>query len=559
MSAPLVLAIHEDTNANAALLRGTRILAAVAEERLTRSKFQAGHPRLAVHEVLRLAGVTIDEVDAVVAGNRFHFLPRLLGTSAIEGEHDMFGPQHKAWLSIQHRFHKPGPFAWSLETLSKKLLAKKFGRSVPLVDHHTAHAYSAYLSSEFPESTAISVDNMGDGFSTRVFRCRGGRCEPLWGSSAVDSPGEFYGEISQFLGFRILDAGKVTGLAARGDASKAYPIMEKLFRLRKDDTDFQLAWHWPKSKKRGLFRDLSAFSREDVSAAAQKRLEDLLVAYVQRALRETGDRHVVLAGGVFANVRVNQLLWQQPNIDGVWIHPAMTDQGIAAGAALAWLAENHGATPHALPHAYLGTEITEESIGTLLEREKVPHERCDDIDARVAQLLLEKKVVARVTGRMEYGPRALGHRSILFHTADPSVNDWLNHRLDRSEFMPFAPATMVEHAAECYRDYGPGIAHAARYMTVCLDTTEAMQKASPAVVHIDGTARPQVVHPEHDPGYHRIIGLYREATGVPTILNTSYNIHGEPIACTAADALDIFQRKEVDCLALGPFLLQRDK
>ncbi len=556
MTSPLILAIHEDTNANAALLRGNRILAAVAEERLTRTKFQAGYPRLAVQEVLRLAGVTLDQVDAVVAGNRFHFLPRVTGR-AIEGEHDMFGPQHKAWLSVQDRFHTPGPLAQSLEALSSKLLARRFGRSVPLVDHHTAHAYSAYLSSGFPECTAITVDNMGDGFSARVFRCRGGRCEPLWGSSAVDSPGEFYGEISQYLGFRILDAGKVTGLAAHGDPSRAYPVMEKLFRLRRDDTDFQLAWHWPKSKKRGLFAKLAAFSREDVSAAAQKRLEDLLLAYVLRALRETGDRHIVLAGGVFANVRVNQLLWKQPAIDGLWVHPGMTDQGIAVGAGLAWVAEHHGAAPHALPHAYLGTEITEESIGQLLERQRVPHERCDDIDARVAQLLIQKKVVARVTGRMEYGPRALGHRSILFHTADPTVNHWLNRRLDRSEFMPFAPATMVDHAAACYSDYGPGVAHTARYMTICLDTTPAMQKASPAVVHIDGTARPQVVHPEHDPGYYRIIRHYHEATGTPTILNTSYNIHGEPIACTAADALDIFQRKEVDCLALGPFLLQR--
>ncbi len=558
MSAPLVLAIHEDTNANAALLRGTSILAAVAEERLTRSKFQAGHPRLAVAEVLRLAGFALSDVDAVVAGNRFHFLPRVMGSVAIDGEHDMFGPQHKAWLSLQSRFQKPGPLAHSLERLSKRMLRRRFGRDVPLVDHHTAHAYSAYLSSGFEEALAVSVDNMGDGYSTRVFRCRGGRCEPLWGSNAVDSPGEFYGEISQFLGFRILDAGKVTGLAARGDASKAYPLMEKLFKLRRDDTDFQLAPHWPKSKKRGAFKDLARFSREDVSAAAQQRLEDLLLAYVLRALRETGDVNLVLAGGVFANVCVNKKLWQRPEVQGLWVHPAMTDQGIAVGAALAWIAQEHGATPRAMPHAYLGTEITEEAIGTLLDERGISCERCEDIDARVAELLLEGKVVARVTGRMEYGPRALGHRSILHHTRDPRVNDWLNARLDRSEFMPFAPATMAEHAADCYRDYGPGIEHCARYMTIALDTTEAMQKASPAVVHIDGTARPQVVHADADPGYHRILALYHEATGIPSVLNTSYNVHGEPIACTPADALDIFQRKEVDCLALGPFLLERE-
>ncbi len=557
MKNPLILAIHEDTNANAALLQGPEILAAVAEERLTRVKFQSGFPERAVAEVLRIAGKGIHEVDAVVAGNRFHFLPRLFGKAPIEGEHDLFGPLHKSWLSAQARFARRGPMSRGVEAFNSRMLRRKFGRPVPLVDHHTAHAYSAYLSSGFDEALAVSVDNMGDGFSARVFRCRNGRCEHLWSSNAVESPGQFYGEIAQFLGFHVLNAGKVTGLAAQGDPSKLYPVMERLFHLRKDDTDFQLAPLWTKWRTRGLFRELAGQSREDISAAAQKRLEDVLCAYVARALRETGDKHLVLAGGVFANVLVNQRLWHLPGVEGVWVHPAMSDQGIAVGAALGWLAQQTELHPRPIEHVYLGPDYSEAEIGDLLEVEKVQAERCQDIDARVAQLILEGKVVARVTGRMEYGPRALGHRSILYHTKDPSVNDWLNQRLDRSEFMPFAPATMAEHAADCYSDYGPGTAHTARYMTITFDCSEAMKRASPAVVHIDGTARPQVVHEEHDAGYHRIIALVNEASDTPSIVNTSYNVHGEPIACTPEDALRIFQRKAVDALALGPFLLTR--
>jgi len=556
---PLVLATHEDTNANATLLRGWSIVAAVAEERLSRRKFQPGYPTLAVAEVLRLGGVALDQVDAVVAGNRFHFLPRVFGTAPVEGEHDLFGLSHKTWLSVQARFARKGPLSWLAEALSRGPLKRRYGRDVALVDHHTAHAYSAYLTSPFAEALAVSVDNMGDGFAARVFLCRSGRCEPLWESDAVQSPGQFYGEISQFLGFHVLNAGKVTGLAARGDPARAYPVMEKLFGLDRDDTRFRLAPMWSKSRTRGLFKELSQFSREDVSAAAQKRLEDVVVDFVRRALKETGDHNVVLAGGVFANVLLNQCIWNLPEVQGVFVHPAMTDQGISAGAALAHQAETVGLEPHAIPHVYLGAGFTEEEIGTVLEAEGLEYERCDDIDGRVGDLIVEGKVVARFNGRMEYGPRALGHRSILYHTKDPAVNDWLNHRLDRSEFMPFAPATLAEHAADCYEDYGEGVEHTARFMTMTFRCTEFMKKASPAVVHIDGTARPQVVHEDTSPGYYRILKRVFEKTGVPSMVNTSFNIHGEPIVCTPSDAVRLFRQGRVDVMALGPFLLQKPR
>ncbi len=555
---PLVLGIHEDTNANAAVVRGGEIVAAVAEERLTREKFQGGFPSRSVQAVLDLAGVTMDGLDAVVAGNRTHFLPRLPGGHLmVGGEHDLFGVPHKAWLTLQAGFAKGDSRGARLaEAVCRHSLARRFRRAVPLVDHHTAHAWTAYLTSSFPTALAVSVDNLGDGFAARVFDCHDGRCVPLWGSDAIASPGQFYGEISQFLGFHVLMAGKVTGLAARGDWRRAYPVMEKLFALTADGTDFRLPPLWSKNRRTGLFADLARYSAEDVAAAAQKRLEDVLVAYVRRGLQETGRRHVVLAGGVFANVLVNQQVWELPEVDGLFVHPAMSDQGIGAGAALGFVADRVALQPRPIPHVFLGPEFGEEACGQALERAGVRYRRSPDVDAEVADAILAGRVVARFAGRMEYGPRALGHRSILYHTRDPAVNDWLNRRLQRSEFMPFAPATLAEHAGACYEGFGPGIAHAARYMTVTFRCTGTMRRQSPAVVHLDGTARPQIVDEAADPGYYRILRRVHEGSGIPSIINTSFNLHGEPIVCTPGDALRSFAASRLDVLALGPFVVE---
>ncbi len=551
-----ILGIHEDTNANAALVEDGAIVAAVAEERLTRRKFQPGFPARAVDAVLEIAGVGIEQVDAVVAGNRYHFLPRVAGEKPLLGEHDLFGARHRSWTALQARLRHGGPLARHVERVSASALRRRFGRPVPLVDHHTAHAYSAWLTSGFGEALAVSIDNLGDGWSARTFRCGAAGVEPLWGSSAEHSPGQFYGEITQLLGFHVMHAGKVTGLAAQGDARPAYPLMEALFGLQADDTEFRLAPARNRSRRSGPCRRLREFTREQVAAAAQARLEHVIVRHVQRGLDETGLRHVVLAGGVFANVLLNQRLWHLPAVDGLFVHPAMTDQGIAGGAALVHAASLDPLGPRPMPHAYLGPAYDDDAIGAALERSGLAHERCGDIDARVADLLLDRLAVARVTGPMEYGPRALGHRSILVHTADPTVNDWLNRRLGRSEFMPFAPATLAEHAADCFTDYGPGVSHAARFMTVTFHCSEAMKRLSPAVVHVDGTARPQVVHADTSPGFHRILARVHERTGVPSLINTSMNVHGEPIVCSPEDAIRMVRERRVDALAIGSFLVR---
>jgi carbamoyltransferase len=181
-----------------------------------------------------------------------------------------------------------------------------------------------------------------------------------------------------------------------------------------------------------------------------------------------------------------------------------------------------------------------------------------DIDRTVAQLLARGKVVARFSGRMEYGLRALGNRSILFHTRDREVNDWLNKRLRRSEFMPFAPVTLAGYAGECY-EASPLLTDNMRFMTVCAPCTERMKRLSPGVVHIDGTARPQLVNAEENPGYHRVLSEYHSLTGVPSLINTSFNMHEEPIVCTPGDALAAFTASRLDHCALGPYLVSASR
>ena len=551
-----LLSIHEDSNANATLFRDGEPIFAVAEERLTREKYVGGFPRCSVEACLEYAGIRISDVDVILPANRHHFLPRLAPGMLPEEEHDYFGPRHKAWLYLQAAMARGGPVAWATEQLSRTLLKRRFPKLGALVDHHTAHACSAYYTSGFPECVAVTSDNMGDGFSSKVFSCGDGRAEYLYGSTARHSPGQFYGEIAQLLGFHNLSAGKVTGLAAHGDPRPAYAIMERLFSLNDDHTAFvtpDLLW---RSKRRAPYSDLAAMRSADVAAAAQRRLEDVMVAYVRRAVRETGKRDVVLAGGTFANVVVNMKILGLPEVDRIYIHPAMTDQGISMGAGLCHLAAEGRVTNRRLPSVYLGPGYTEEEIGSALDAAEQRWERPECIEQAVAEALADGRVVARFDGRMEYGPRALGNRSILARTDDPSVNDWLNKKLNRTEFMPFAPVTPASHAEESYVGMEGGDL-AARYMTITFGVTDIMRHRDPGVVHLDGTARPQIVHEEDAPGYFGILERYRALTDRPSLVNTSFNMHSEPIVCSPDDAVRAFEASQLDVLAIGPFLVRR--
>jgi carbamoyltransferase len=299
------------------------------------------------------------------------------------------------------------------------------------------------------------------------------------------------------------------------------------------------------------------FPKIDVAAAYQRVLEEVAVAYVSQYVKKTGLKNLVLSGGVVANVKLNQRLREIPGIEGIFVHPNMGDGGCGTGAALAEFAGSQP-TRERINDVYLGPEYTAEEISEALRRAQLPFTEYKPVEPKIAMLLAAGKVVARFDGRMEYGPRALGHRSILYHAKEPAVNQWLNQRLGRTEFMPFAPATLYEYRHENYKLID-GADYAAQFMTITFDCTPSMLRDCPAAVHVDGTARPQLVSEKGSPSFYRILTEYNKLTGIPTLINTSFNMHEEPIVCTPDDAIRAFLQGNLDYLAIGNFVVEHPK
>jgi carbamoyltransferase len=302
-------------------------------------------------------------------------------------------------------------------------------------------------------------------------------------------------------------------------------------------------------------------SKEDLAAAFQRRLEEVATDFVANAMQVTGQKKLVLAGGVVANVKMNQRIADLPGVESIFVHPGMGDDGISLGAAFYTMAkirrqEGKAFRPPRLEHVYLGPEYSAAEIESELRKSGLNYRRSDQVEVEIAKYLAEGKVVARFNGAMEYGPRALGNRSILYSPVDRSVNDWLNKRLSRTEFMPFAPSTLAEYAGQCYED-ADMVAHACQFMTITLNCTEWMKEHCPAVVHVDGTARPHLVRADLNPSYYRVIDEFRKLTGIPTVVNTSFNMHEEPIVCSPYDAIRAFKLGHLDVLAIGDFLAEQ--
>jgi carbamoyltransferase len=425
--------------------------------------------------------------------------------------------------------------------------------SVPLVrvDHHLAHAAAAYYTSAMDDCLVITCDGVGALKSGIVAAGRAGRLQIVSRTFYPHSPGEFWEVLTAICGFHHMKhGGKITGLAAYGNReAPCYAVMRSILEAEGLRIRSRLD---PVALKRAL-QDVP---REDIAAAAQRRLEEVVTALVRNAARATGLRKAALAGGVFANVRLNQAIASLEEIDEVYVCPAMGDEGLGLGAALHAAAGRQPVRPFRLDNVYLGTDFTEADMAAALAEPGLPVRRFEDgeLAERVAGLLAGGKVVAVFRGRMEFGPRALGHRTILYQTTDAAVNDWLNKRLERTEFMPFAPVTLAEEADRCYE----GLArcrYTAEFMTITCDCTAWMKRTSPAVVHLDGTARPQLVRREIEPFYYDVLQRYFERTGIPSLINTSFNMHEEPIVCSPSDAVRAFRLGHLDALAMGPFMV----
>jgi carbamoyltransferase len=572
----IVLGIIDSKPSSAAILIDGRIVSAIAEERLCRMKLASGMPRAAISEVMRQAGVTPSEIDVVAIAQEISvFEPHPVPwdgwfEKGAKEKTKVFDNVSASLAAVVGKF----PISWKAHHQIKRfmsqdrlekipaLLREEYGITAPVkfYNHHYCHAATAYYTSGFDQALVVTLDGGGDGLSGSVYRAESGRLTRLDSVDSFNSIGNFYSYITHLCGFKAENhEGKVTGLAALGKPTYAETLRQFIgFDERKGQIRYRTPMYHRSALQRIRERLPEDFDKADLAASVQLLLEEIGLGFIHYWLTKTGLRSIAVAGGVFANVKFNQRVHELPEVDHFFVHPAMDDSGLSVGAAMGAFADVPSFDPRQmncrLKNVYFGPEYTQIEIENALQSECLTAEHLPDIQERIAQLLADGHVVARFTGRMEYGPRALGHRTILYQTTDPSVNDWLNERLKRTEFMPFAPATLIQHAHECY-DKLEGAEDPARFMTITFDCSSQMAAQSPGVVHVDGTARPQLIDPETAPDFHRILTEYHRLTGIPSLINTSFNMHGEPIVCTPQDALRSFQQGNLDYLAIGNYLV----
>ena len=568
-----VLGVFDGTHdAGAALVVGGRLVAAASEERFTRVKGQGGWPAASIAACLDEAGVSGAELTQVAFSGLVNPNPGLrLARPLQERWHlddaDAWNPtgvrgRMVEALQLRSPFPKLQSGGRVMRTLSpvvRRALRAQLRRSLPgtragitLHDHHACHAGAAWHTAGWDEGLVLVADGVGDGLALSAWRGKGQGLERILAWPFPHSHGLLYATITAMLGYRpFRHEGKLAGLAAHGDPD-AVPLAWP-FQGPVRDRELVPGLGQPLRQK---LAPLSRCEPEDVCAWLQRGLEADLVGLLAALHVDTGLGKIALAGGVFANVSLNRAVARLPGIEAVWVFPHMGDGGLAAGAALL------GAPPRApvaMQHAFLGAAVGDPTaaLGGLGEGARVRHP--DGLEAladATAEIIAGGGIVAVCRGRAEYGPRALGHRSILASAADPNMNARLNRALRRSDHMPFAPAMLAEDAAADL-DFVRPITQAARFMTVTAGARPGLVVDCPAVVHVDGTLRPQLVHAESTPFLHAVLVALRRRTGRGVALNTSFNVHEEPIVQTLEDAVQAWNQAGLDALVLGDALVER--
>jgi carbamoyltransferase len=549
----LILGFNSTHDASAALVRDGAVVGAVEEERLSRRKHHYGFPERALDELLRAAGARFEDLDHAA----FYWNPRRgLVRFGLHVLRHLPG-------SLAYFRRQPGIFRDFLAL--PRLLRDRYGfrGRFHFVDHHLAHAASAYYLSGFDDAAILTVDGTGEWTTTFLARGQGDAIVPLEEVRYPHSLGKVYEALTQYLGFRPLSGeGKVMGLASYGRPSYREAFERILPRNG----------HWDFRVDTGFFRyqlgnDVKYSDRlvellgpprapesaieprhQDIAASLQERIEEEALRLAAHLHRRAPSRNLCLAGGVALNCVMNGRLLRESGFREVFVCPAAGDAGSALGAALEVHRRVAGRAPRAtLARTDLGPAFGEEECAAALRAAGVPFTRERDVTARTAELLAGGRVVGWFQGRMEYGPRALGQRSILADPRDPAMKDTVNLRVKRREgFRPFAPAVPLEDADRFFEDARPS-----PFMLFAFRVRPEARALLGAVTHVDGTARVQTVDAREHPRFHRLLRAFGARTGVPVLLNTSMNVRGEPLVCRPEEAVACFLGTELDALVLG--------
>lgn len=546
----IILSLHTGYHdGTASLMDGYDLLAAVQLERLSRKKGDGGGiPVAAMDEVLAIAGLNRGDVDVIVL-SRASFPARYYRAGALKQAehalHKLVGHEKlRDMCSVMQKTGEGDPATIFREDLFKREYGFKADAKVAYSNHHLAHALSALFHTDWDDALLYTADGCGDNvhYSHRILKdgqltCLSGGEDETLRPRRVDSLGLAYGFTTQALGYRMnRHEGKLTGLAAFGQPTQAAALGA---HFSVDEAGVISSDFASDSAMRDEIQKLvQGTEPADMAASIQQVLEDKILTSVRAILQNHPVRRIGLAGGVFANVRLNRLLCEQTDTDETFVFPGMGDEGITVGGALQYLMEQDGMTAwlgnrRRLKTVYLGRNYNASIDAELTQGGAVKRLDGDPV-ATAARLIKDGKAGAIYDGRMEFGPRALGARSILASPANAGINASLNERLQRTEFMPFAPYVLDEDAADVF-EITSANRYTAGFMTITTAVKPEWRDRIPAVVHVDGTARPQVIRRDENPLYADILSAFKAATGLPVLVNTSFNAHEEPIINTPAE------------------------
>ena len=574
----------------ACLLSEGRIVAAAQEERFSRRKHDHRFPAAATAYCLQEGGLAPDQIDLVAFYDKpFLKFERLLETYLAFAPVGLGSFLTAMPLWIKQKL-------WLPEVIKKEL---GYEGKVVFPEHHQSHAASAFYCSPYDRAAFLALDGVGEWTTTSWGVGQGNRIKIRAEIKFPHSLGLLYSAFTYFTGFRVNSGEyKLMGLAPYGQPKYVDLILNELMDL-KEDGSYKMNMKYF-NYCQGLRMTNSAFARlfggpprtpegpmtqreMDLAASVQKVTEEVIMRTTAHIQAQTGEKKLVLAGGVALNCVANGRLLREGPFEDIWIQPAAGDAGGALGAALfAW--HQYLGNPrradglHDLSAgSYLGPDFSPEEIGAFLEERRVPYHHLGDgeLPGRVAELIAAEKVVGWFQGRMEFGPRALGARSILGDARSPQMQTKMNLKIKyRESFRPFAPSVLEEEAADYF-----GLDRPSPYMLLTagvredirremteaeesffgIDKLNVARSTIPAVTHVDYSARIQTVSRQTNPLYHEMIRAFKELTGASVIVNTSFNVRGEPIVCTPAHAYTCFMRTEMDCLVMGPFLLNKEE
>ena len=566
-------------NASAAILSDGQLVAAVEEERFNRVKYAAGFPAAAIAYSLKKAGITLAEVDHVAVPRNPY---ARLGTKLFYALRMPAFARERLKVAVK--------FTGIREALAAAFAAdpQRVSAKFHRVEHHIAHLASAFYCSPFDQAALLSADGLGDFASSMWGAGRGPRMNFLGSIVFPHSLGLYYSAVTQYLGFlKFGDEYKVMGLGAYGD-----PEFLAEFRkiVRSNGTRFHLGLEyfthhrtgpemsWPEADKTPVLGKLYSEAmakklgpvrapeapieqrHKNLACSLQARLEEVYLGMLRRLAEETGMKSVCLAGGVAFNCVANGKIVESTGFENVYVHPAAGDAGLAVGAAqFVWHQVLGNPRRFQMEHAYWGPEFSRQEIRLAIETSGLPENGCavdelpeEELLRRTAMIVAEGKILGWFQGRAEWGPRALGNRSIVADPRRPEMKDLLNRRIKhRESFRPFAPSILAEKTGEWFEQ-----SHPSPFMTMAYAVKRERRDKIPAPTHVDGTGRLQTVAASANPRYWKLIREFERQTGVPVVLNTSFN-DNEPIVCEPQEAIDCFERTQMDALVLGDFLITR--